>query len=254
MQIWFDNALIDAESVGVSDDGWPDGHGIFETIKTEGGQVYELGRHMRRALAASADLKISLPNEDLIREAITKLMAQEKFATGKLRLLFSENRFIAVHQSYEEVESAAKLQVMSTTGEIDPLTNKTFPYTNRLALLARVRSEGFDEIVCINTRDEVTEGAVSNFIFRIDGRWVTTPLTAGVLPGIQRAIAIERCGVAVKLITRDDLVHVDAAFVLSSLKIALSVSEIDGRALSIDGDCAALEAQIRAKTLKHSVG
>ena len=254
MQIWFDNALVDAESVGVSDDGWPDGHGIFETIKTEGGQVYELGRHMRRALAASANLKIALPSEDLIREAITKLMAQEKFAVGRLRLLFSESRFIAVHQLYEEVKSAAKLQVMSSTGAIEASTNKTFPYTTRLALLAHARSEGFDEIVGINTRDEVTEGAVSNFIFRLDGRWVTTPLTAGVLPGIQRGIAIERCGVTVKLLTRSDLLRVDAAFVLSSLKIALSVSEIDGRAMSIDGDCAALEAQIRAKTLKHSVG
>jgi uncharacterized small protein (DUF1192 family) len=48
--------------------------------------------------------------------------------------------------------------------------------------------------------------------------------------------------------------RVDAAFVLSSLKIALSVAEIDGRILKIDGDCAALEADIRAKTLKHSVG
>jgi hypothetical protein len=58
----------------------------------------------------------------------------------------------------------------------------------------------------------------------------------------------------VRLVDKSDLERVDAAFILSSLKIALSVAEIDGRSLKIDGDCAALEADIRAKTLKHSVG
>jgi uncharacterized small protein (DUF1192 family) len=56
------------------------------------------------------------------------------------------------------------------------------------------------------------------------------------------------------MVNRSELAQVDAAFVISSLKIALSVSEIDGRILKIDADCAVLEADIRAKTLKHSVG
>jgi branched-chain amino acid aminotransferase len=123
-----------------------------------------------------------------------------------------------------------------------------------LDLLARARAQGFDEIICVNSDAEVTEGAVSTFLFRIDGKWVTTPLSSGVLPGVQRGIAIERCGVGVQLLKRIDLALVDAAFVISSLKIALSVSEIDGLPMKIDADCAALEADIRAKTLKHSVG
>ncbi|MEI7723234.1 MAG: hypothetical protein WCI86_05830, partial [Actinomycetota bacterium] len=78
--------------------------------------------------------------------------------------------------------------------------------------------------------------------------------SSGVLPGVQRGIVIERCGVAVKLIGKADLGRADAAFVISSLKLALSVAEIDSVPMKIDGDCAALEANIRAKTLKHSVG
>jgi branched-subunit amino acid aminotransferase/4-amino-4-deoxychorismate lyase len=58
----------------------------------------------------------------------------------------------------------------------------------------------------------------------------------------------------VQIIRRADLARADAAFVVSSLKIALSVSEIDGHLMKIDADCVALEANIRAKTLKHSVG
>ena len=161
---------------------------------------------------------------------------------------------MAVHQRYEEITQPAKLTVIAEPSDADSISIKTFPYQHRLDLLAKAQAIGFDEIICVNESIEVTEGAVSNFLFRIDGKWVTTPLSSGVLPGVQRGIVIERCGIEVRLIDRSDLAKVDAAFVISSLKIALSVSEIDGRRMEIDGDCAALEADIRAKTLRHSVG
>ena len=39
MQIWLNDGLVTAASAGVALDGWPDGEGIFETIKTENGEV-----------------------------------------------------------------------------------------------------------------------------------------------------------------------------------------------------------------------
>jgi len=253
MQIWFNDRLVDANSVGIALDGWPDGAGIFETIKTQDGEIFELGRHMRRALDAADKKGISLPSEDLVRKAISELLKVEPHPIGRLRLLFSEDRFVAVHQLYEEITRPLKLTVIGDPTEADSISIKAFPYKNRLDLLARAQGQGFDEIICVNSEVEVTEGAVSTFLFRIDGKWVTTPLSSGVLPGVQRGIAIERCGVGVQLLKRIDLALVDAAFVISSLKIALSVSEIDGLPMKIDADCAALEADIRAKTLKHSV-
>lgn len=254
MQIWLNDCLVDAASAGVDLDGWPDGEGIFETIKTENGEIFELGRHMRRAIDAAVQRKIKLPDEELIRTAISQLMLAESHAVGRLRLLFSHDRFVAVHQFYKDITEAAKLTLISDPSEVEGISIKTFPYQHRLALLAKAQALGFDEIICLNSDLEVTEGAVSNFIFRIDGKWVTPPLSSGVLPGVQRGIVIERCGVGVQLISRADLARADAAFVISSLKLALSVTVIDGRAMKFDEDCAAIEANIRAKTLKHSVG
>jgi len=254
MKIWFNDRLVEANSIGIAPGGWPDGEGIFETIKTENGEVFELGRHMRRAVDAADKKGISLPNEDQIRSAILELFTVESHPIGRLRLLFSDDRFVAVHQRYEEITQPAKLTVIAEPSDADSISIKTFPYQHRLDLLAKAQAKGFDEIICVNESIEITEGAVSNFLFRIDGTWLTTPLSSGVLPGVQRGIVIERCGIEVRLINRSDLAKVDAAFVISSLKIALSVSEIDGRQMKIDEDCAALEADIRAKTLRHSVG
>ena len=254
MKIWFNNRLVDAASVGIGEDGWPDGEGIFETIKTEHGEIFELGRHMRRAIDAAAQKDIKLPDEDLIRESISQLLASQPHEIGRLRLLFAKDRFIAVHQRYEEIVDPAKLMMSADTAGVEGISLKTFPYQHRLDLLEKAHRLGFDEVICINAKGEISEGAVSNFLFRLDGRWVTTPLSSGVLPGVQRAIVIERCGVTVRSLAKSDLQKIDAAFVISSLKIALSVSQIDGTPLKIDADCAALEADIRAKTLKHSVG
>ena len=44
----------------------------------------------------------------------------------------------------------------------------------------------FDQIFC-NQHGDVTEGGRSSLFARIDGDWVTPPLSAGVLPGVQRA-------------------------------------------------------------------
>ena len=43
----------------------------------------------------------------------------------------------------------------------------------------------------MNDRGEVTESTVANVAARIDGRWVTPPIDAGLLPGVGRAVALE---------------------------------------------------------------
>ena len=254
MQIWLNDELVDASKAKISVDGWPNGEGIFETIRTQNGEIFELGRHMRRALEAATVKGFSLPNEDVVRDGISALLTAEPQAIGRLRLLFSQGRFIAIHRSYEDMTEPFQLMLAETSIPNQAVRMKTYPYQNRLALLDHAKQNGFDEVICINDRDELTEGAVSNFLFRIDGQWVTTPLSSGVLAGIQRGIAIERCGVTVKQVFKSAINSVDAALVISSLKIALPASSIAGKSLKIDEDCKALIANIWANTHRHSVG
>jgi para-aminobenzoate synthetase/4-amino-4-deoxychorismate lyase len=78
------------------------------------------------------------------------------------------------------------------TNSADPfLRHKT---TNRPLYneeLARVRAEGFDEVIFLNERNELTEGAISNLFVERAGKLLTPPLTSGVLPGILRRHLLE---------------------------------------------------------------
>ena len=254
MKIWLNDQICASQVIDLDSDGWPVGNGVFETIRTENGEVFELARHMRRAATAARNFEIKLPGEDQIRDAIAALLTAEPHQLGRLRLLFSKDWFVAVHQSYDEILLPAKLKVIDESRLVDPIAFKTFPYSHRTGLLQLAQRDGFDEIICVNESGEITEGAVSNFLFLIDGQWVTTPLSAGVLPGVQRAITIERCGVTVQSLTRRDIERVDSAIVISSLKIGLAVTSIDNRDLIFDGQCRSFLDEIRAQTHSHSVG
>ena len=55
----------------------------------------------------------------------------------------------------------------------------------------------FDEVIFLNERDELTEGAISNLFVEIPGdpggagKLLTPPLASGVLPGILRRYLLE---------------------------------------------------------------
>lgn len=253
MKIWLNDQICDSQVIDIDSDGWPTGNGVFETIRTEKGKVFELARHMRRAATATKKFEIKLPSEDQIRDAIAVLLTEEPHQLGRLRLLFSKDRFVAVHQSYVEITQPAKLKLIDESKLVDAIEYKTFPYSHRTGLLQLAQRDGFDEIICVNESGEISEGAVSNFLFYIDGNWVTTPLSAGVLPGVQRAIVIERCGVVVRSLTRAEIECVESAIVISSLKIGLAVASIDKRDLVFDEQCRVFLDEIRAQTHSHSI-
>jgi para-aminobenzoate synthetase/4-amino-4-deoxychorismate lyase len=78
---------------------------------------------------------------------------------------------------------------------------------------ARRRHPGVDDVLLVNDRGEVTESTIANVAVRVGDRWVTPPIEAGLLPGIGRAVALE------KGILTEAAVTIDA--VRSSEEVAL---------------------------------
>ena len=251
MKIWVDNGLVEDSSAYLDDANWPLGTGLFETLRTENGSVQLLSRHMRRVIASARELSIPIPNEDVISQAIDELLAATPQAVGRLRLSFSSEKFVATHESYETKSEEFKVivskQISGTVGR----QHKSFPYSGRLSLLQEATAGGCDEVILLDRDNRVCEGAVSNFAFRIDGLWRTPPITAGILPGVIRALSVEKYGVVVRDISREEIASCEAAIVMSSLKIALPVVSIDGRSLAIDSDVSDICSKLRQFATTH---
>ena len=251
MKIWVDNGLLEDSSGYLDSNNWPHGTGLFETLRTENGSVQLLSRHMRRVIASARELSIPIPNEDVISQAIYELLAATPQAVGRLRLSFSVERFVATHEKYVDDNDSFRAILGQHVGMPAGRQHKVFPYGARLDLLQSAIAVGCDEVILMDAEERVLEGAVSNFAFRIDGQWRTTPITSGILPGVLRAVAIEECGVVVKDLTRADVSRCEAAIVMSSLKIARPVATIDGRSLAIDSDVSDICSKLRQFATTH---
>jgi branched-chain amino acid aminotransferase len=232
--------------------GFPLCEGIFETIKTVDGEVLELTRHMRRALESSHALGITMPSEDFLRAEIARVMREKPHQIGRLRIcLYSKGLHIS-HDEYIEPFSALRLMVHSQT--VNGLVHKQFPYDERFAILNAAKNEGYDDAILFNSKNEMTETAVANLVLRIADEWVTPPIISGVLPGIIRGIAIEKCGVKVRPIHISEIPDIQSALSMASLRIAQPISHIGEMKLQIGDSSREMDAAIRGLMQAHSVG
>ena len=221
MRVIHNGALVPIEESECNDKGWMMGNGVFETIKTVENKPWALSRHMRRAVASAQQLGLRIPAEDLVRNSVENLLETQQHAHGLLRLSFGENgNWSAVHLAYEPLKHGAKLLTYDKEIVVQGQPVKSYPYTHRLEILEAIKSLGADEAIVCNDKGKICEGSVTNLLLRIDGKWVTPPISDGVLPGVMRALVIEYCGVSVRSIDRSEISRVQSAFLLSSLRIA----------------------------------
>ena len=252
MKVIVNGSLVPIEQSQCTSLGWLEGAGIFETIKTVDGKPWALSRHMRRAVNSSAREKITVPSEEAVREAIATLLKEENHSTGLLRVSFdATGSWAAVHLPYTEVRSAAKVGIHPVALVTAGVPVKSYPYNHRLEILERARSNEFDEALVTSTDGKICEGAVTNVLLKIAGRWCTPPLSDGVLPGVMRALVIENCDVMVRSIAVSEIGNIESGFLLSSLRIAQPIASIDGRELSQSHE---FRDEIEAMALRTSVG
>ncbi len=84
---------------------------------------------------------------------------------------------------------------------------------------AECRADSFDELIFLNERNEVTEGAISNIFIRKADKLLTPPLSSGVLPGVFRRHLLETEAASKEaVLTVQDLESADAIYICNSLR------------------------------------
>ena len=159
-------------------------------------------------------------------EAMTVLNELAKqFQPGKrckVRLLLNMDG--SIDCSYEEIDSpfSGKRYVTVSHHYTDPddifLYHKT---TNRVLYnreYARYSQLGFYDVLFLNNRNEVTEGAVSNIFIKKDGVFLTPPVSSGLLNGIYRQHIIKTNGAQEQIMMLDGLKSADAVYICNSVR------------------------------------
>lgn len=166
---------------------------LIETFLWSPGTGFRfLPEHLRR-LASSARYFGFRFREEPVRSALRSVLRNEA-ATGpqKVRLLLARSGEVNVEMSPLATilkETRPARVTISTVGisSRDPLVrHKTTHRGWRDEELRKARNDGFDEVIFLNERGEVAEGAITNLFIEEDGRLLTPPASCGLLEGIRR--------------------------------------------------------------------
>jgi branched-chain amino acid aminotransferase len=126
---------------------------------------------------------------------------------------------------------------------------KILSWAMNLTWLESAQWRGFDEVILLNERGEVSECTSAN-IFIANGNEIwTPPLTSGCLPGITREVLLGEVQapgfqVSARAFTPEDLEAADEVFITSTTRDLLPVMEVEGKKVGPKG--AAREALTRA--------
>lgn len=237
------------------------GDGIFETIGVVDGHAQEVRPHLERLRNSARICELPEPNlpqwEAAIARAIGALPASGEFA---LKLVLSRGvehgpaptawLHIAPAADYRAArEHGIRVVTLDRgygrgTAERAPwllLGAKTLSYAVNMAALREAKRRGADDTIFVTSDGYVMEGPTSSVILRHGDVWSTPAPSGAILHGTTQLSLfehLERTGrrTAYRDIPVDELRSADAAWLVSSVRLAAGITELDGAPMPYDAD------------------
>jgi len=211
-KIFLNGKLVDSDKayIPVTDSGLLYGAGLFETMRSYNGTVFELDSHLDRLFASAKALSINNPyDKKYFADAVYAVLKANELTDARLRLTLTsgpmgqpdENRKPTVIimatklQPYPaEYYKKGVLVVLSPFRQnpADPLCgHKTTSYFSRILTLNLAHQKNAAEALWFTTDNRLAEGCISN-VFLVKNSVLYTPLTnTPVLPGVARKTVFE---------------------------------------------------------------
>jgi branched-chain amino acid aminotransferase len=240
--------ILSAGQVGLLS-GW----GVFSTLRVYDGVPFAWERHWQRMKRDAERMRIPFPSEARwLEERLLRLLDANRAVNATLRVYVVRDR----GGIWEGPGQAREFDVIAFTADVNP-----WPEAVKLALLPhgrhaasefagtkylswgenlmryeRAHEQGFDEVILLNERGEVSECTSAN-VFAVQGDRVwTPPQSDGCLAGVTRSVLLEEVRVpgltiGEKTLLPRDLETADEVFITSTTRDLLPVLEIEHKPL-----------------------
>jgi branched-chain amino acid aminotransferase len=229
------------------------GWGLFTTVKIVQGEAFAYERHWRRVEKDAGITRLPLTYSGAkVRVNLQEVIRANKVSEGCARIYLVWNS----PGMWKSEEQMPEVDLVITTADLpeypdlvrltvreqgrhaaSPLAGvKTTSWLNSVWAAAEAHREGFDEVVMLNERGEVSECTAANLFVVKDEKVLTPPLSSGCLEGVTRGILMEiasEAGTSVKEQTlhMEDLFGADEVFITSTNRNVIGVKEIAGHAI-----------------------
>jgi para-aminobenzoate synthetase/4-amino-4-deoxychorismate lyase len=200
---------------------------LFETIyATSADGCRYLDRHLQRLHASASYFNFRF-DEKKIRAQLHEACMQFSAATPyRLRLaLQCDGHCVIQTAPLSALAGPVKILLASTptfAADLFLRHKSTIRSSYDAAWRAAEQQGAFDQLFC-NQEGQLTEGGRSTVFVKLDGHWYTPPLSAGVLPGVMRAVLLEDAdwNAEEKVLSLTDLRRAEEVVVCNALRGAL---------------------------------
>ena len=250
--------------ISVFDHGFLYGEGVYETLRTFGGQPFLFDRHMQRLRNSAGMLLLPVPvadadmfarcretmkaaglgdgshNEAYIRILLTRGVGELSYDPAGCPtpsvVIIVKPQVDPPASVYEQGVKIALVDIVRNhPGSVNPLIKSNNLLNNALAMQEAFR-RGAYEGVMRNYRGELAECTQSNLFIVKNGTALTPPIDAGLLPGITRAYLFE-VGEDVNIPVRESVLHdvdlfeADEVFFTSTTRGVVPATRVDDRVI-----------------------
>lgn len=240
------------------------GDGIFETLGLVNGHAQEVMPHLERLTNSARISDLDLPNHAQWQAAISLAEAQMP-TKGEFTIRLVLSRGVEhgpaptawlVSQPapiYDEVRATGMAVVTldrgfaRDTAERAPwllLGAKTLSYAVNMAAIREAKRRGAGDALFVSSDGYLLEGPTSSLIVRRNGIYETPAPSGSILHGTTQLslfdyLEAEGEQTAYRDIPVSDLADVDAAWLVSSVRLAVGITAIDGREITFDAEATA---------------
>ena len=193
---------------------------LLETLRFDPEDGYRrLDEHLARLRASAAFFGFA-EDEGTIRSALDREAGRFPGRVVRVRLLLDRRGHVETGAAPVSSPGEPVRLAIDRDHPVDPSDVFLFHKTTLRERYedAAARHPDADDVILINDRGEVTETTIATLAVRLDDRWWTPPLAAGLLPGCERAALLEAGSIAERSIRIEDLEIADGLAVVSSVR------------------------------------
>ncbi len=259
LKVYIDGKLYDKEDAKISvfDHGFLYGDGVFEGIRSYGGNVFRLDAHLDRLWDSAKAIHLIIPTtKPQMAAAIRETLAVNGIADGYIRVVVTRGcgtlgldpnrctrpQIIIITDKislYPEEFYRKGLEIVTAStlrnhpAAVSPQI-KSLNYLNNILAKIEGSLAGCVEALMLNHKGEVAECTGDNVFVVRGGRLLTPPTDAGILEGVTRQAVLELAGAAgiptaEVALTRHDIYVADECFLTGTAAEVVPVVKVDAR-------------------------
>ena len=258
-KVYINGTLYDKDDAKVSvyDHGLLYGDGVFEGMRSYGGNVFRLKQHLERLWNSARAIRLEIPMTlESLADAVNQTLETNKIRDGYVRLIVTRGAgtlgldpnktsnpqviIITDHITLypdEYYENGLEIITVSTIrnhpAALSPRI-KSLNYLNNILAKMEGLQAGCVEALMLNHKGEVAECTGDNLFLVRNDQLYTPPIDAGILEGITRDAVMELArsdGRHVQEIplSRHDIFIADECFLTGSAAEIVPVVKVDSR-------------------------